>query len=88
MVGTRRLMAALCPPYLLLQALDATAAKAEQAVFIGDTSFDMEMAQAAKLRGIGVTWGYHTAERLSAAGAQRIVRSVEELRSLLSVPLG
>ncbi|SFO98488.1 phosphoglycolate phosphatase [Bradyrhizobium sp. Ghvi] len=72
-------------PGMLLQALDATGARAEQAVFIGDTSFDMEMARAAKLEGIGVTWGYHSADRLFAAGAHRIARSVEELRSLLCV---
>jgi phosphoglycolate phosphatase len=74
-------------PGMLLQALEATGAKAEAAVFIGDTSFDMEMARAAKLGAIGVAWGYHTAERLFAAGAHRVVRSVEELRGFLLHPL-
>jgi phosphoglycolate phosphatase len=74
-------------PGMLLQALEATGARAEEAVCIGDTSFDMEMARAAKLGGIGVTWGYHTAERLLAAGAHRVVHSVEELRSFLQHPL-
>jgi len=70
-------------PGMLLQALEATGAKAEEAVFIGDTSFDMEMARAAKFGAIGVAWGYHTAECVFAAGAHRVVRTVEELRGFL-----
>jgi phosphoglycolate phosphatase len=34
---------------------------------IGDTSFDMDMARAAGVAGIGVGWGYHPRERLGAA---------------------
>jgi len=45
-------------PRMLLQALKATGVRAEQAVFIGDTSFDMEMARAAKLGGIGVAYDF------------------------------
>ena len=35
-------------------------------MMIGDTSYDMEMARAAGMRGIGVSWGYHSLERLAA----------------------
>src|SRR6516162_6127402 len=56
-------------PAMLLQALEATGAKPENAIFIGDTTYDMEMAQAAKVRSMGVSWGYHGAERLAGAGA-------------------
>lgn len=73
-------------PAMLLQALEATGASVADAVFIGDTSFDMEMARAAKVASIGVAWGYHTAERLFAAGAHRVAHSVEELRSFLDRP--
>jgi phosphoglycolate phosphatase len=59
-------------PAMLLQALAATAATPERAVFIGDTTFDIEMANAAKLQSIGVGWGYHRAEQLAAAGASHI----------------
>lgn len=37
-------------PGMRLQALAATSTRPERAVFIGDTTFDMEMARAAKLR--------------------------------------
>jgi len=68
---------------MLLQALEATGTKAEDAVFIGDTTFDIEMAQAAKLRSIGVGWGYHNAEQLMAAGAYRVADAVAELRTYI-----
>jgi phosphoglycolate phosphatase len=70
-------------PGMLLQALQVTGTKSASAVFIGDTTFDMEMAQAAKLRPIGVGWGYHRAEQLMAAGAYRVAHIVEELRSYI-----
>ena len=67
-------------PAMLLQALAATGVTPEDAIFIGDTTFDMEMAQAAQLRSIGVGWGYHQTERLLAAGAHHVVESVGQLR--------
>lgn len=70
-------------PAMLLQALEATGAKAENAIFIGDTTYDMEMARAAKVRSMGVGWGYHTAEQLAAAGAYRVASTVDELRGWL-----
>jgi phosphoglycolate phosphatase len=70
-------------PAMLLQALEATGVKPENAVFVGDTTYDMEMAQAARVRSIGVAWGYHEAERLAAAGAHHVANTVEELRDLL-----
>ena len=75
-------------PAMLLQALAATGVTPENAVFIGDTTFDMEMAQAAQLRSIGVGWGYHQTEQLSAAGAHRVVQSVDQLRDCIRSAMG
>jgi len=66
-------------PAMLLQALAATNVPAEDAIFVGDTVFDMQMAKAAGLRSVGVSWGYHQAERLTEAGAHRVVHSIDEL---------
>jgi len=68
-------------PGMLLQALAATGVAADAAVFIGDTSFDMLMAKTAGVAGIGVAWGYHTAEQLAEAGASSVVSTVEELKT-------
>ena len=63
--------------------MTATGVTPKNAVFVGDTTFDMEMAQAARLRSIGVAWGYHKADRLMAAGAHRVAKGVDELRSCI-----
>jgi phosphoglycolate phosphatase len=74
-------------PAMLLQALAATNAKPENAIFVGDTTYDMEMGRAAKVRSMGVAWGYHKAEQLAAAGAHRIASTVDELRACLQTLL-
>ena len=68
-------------PAMLLEALSETGVDAANAVMVGDTSFDMEMAQAAGITGIGVRWGYHLATRLTAA--RHMLDSFEALPSLL-----
>jgi phosphoglycolate phosphatase len=55
-----------------------------QVAMIGDTAYDMEMAAAAGVVGIGVSWGYHTAQDLQEAGAHRVVDSFEGLPQLLA----
>jgi len=35
-----------------------------RAVMLGDTTYDMDMARAAGIKKIGVTWGYHAADTL------------------------
>ena len=55
-----------------------------QTVMIGDTSYDMQMAQSANVRGIGVNWGYHMPEVLLEAGAQSIASDFEDLHALLN----
>jgi phosphoglycolate phosphatase len=70
-------------PAMLLQALEETGAKAPDSIFIGDTTFDMEMARAAGFHAIGVDWGYHGAERLRSAGANQVAHEVAELRTYI-----
>jgi phosphoglycolate phosphatase len=54
-------------PAMILQALSETGVEADNAVMIGDTSFDMQMAAAAGVRGVAVSWGYHPVARLGDA---------------------
>ena len=54
-------------PAMLRAALDEAGVGPGDAVMIGDTSFDMEMARAAGTGAIGVDWGYHPAASLDAA---------------------
>ncbi len=54
-------------PSMIETALSEAGVETDHAVMVGDTSFDMEMAQAAGVSGIGVSWGYHDVARLAAA---------------------
>ena len=71
-------------PSMILAALSETGIAPDDAVMIGDTGFDMDMARAAGVRRIGVTWGYHDAERLTAGGAEHLVADYPELMALLA----
>ena len=53
-------------PAMLHAVLAETGVAAADAVMVGDTSYDMEMARAAGLGAIGVGWGYHAPESLHA----------------------
>ena len=48
-------------------------------VMIGDTSYDIEMAINAKVRAIGVGWGYHASHELLEAGAHGVAATVADL---------
>jgi phosphoglycolate phosphatase len=70
-------------PAMLAAALFEAGAEAHEAVMIGDTTFDMAMARAARVRAIGVAWGYHAPEELLEAGADAVASTIDELRELL-----
>ena len=70
-------------PGMVLQALREAGVEAKNAIMIGDTAFDMEMARAARVGAVAVSWGYHRPDRLHKAGASRVVHDMTELRDLL-----
>lgn len=70
-------------PAMLEAALAQAGARPENAVMIGDTSFDMAMARAAGVRGLGVAWGYHDADELHAAGAEAVAQTPKDLEQWL-----
>ena len=70
-------------PAMLDAALDEVGARAEEAVMIGDTVYDMKMAREAYVRAIGVDWGYHHPRELLEAGAEAVVDSPAALADLL-----
>lgn len=66
-------------PQMVLNCLAGTGVDARQAVMVGDTSFDIEMARAAGCHAIGVAWGYHETTALEAAGAHQIIHRFDDL---------
>jgi len=66
-------------PYLMLQTLNETGVDKQDAVMIGDTTFDILMACNAGTASIGVSWGVHEPDELRDAGAHRVAETMEEL---------
>lgn len=70
-------------PAMLEAAMDDVLAEAEATCMIGDTVFDIQMAVAAGVRPIGVSWGYHEPSELLAAGAVGVAGDMAELEDLI-----
>lgn len=67
-------------PGMLLNALRETGAQAERTAMVGDTWFDIQMAVNAKVRPIGVGWGYHESGELREAGACCVLDDFDQLK--------
>ena len=70
-------------PAMLLQAMRALDASPACTVMVGDTSHDIGMAQAAGVRAVGVTWGFHTRAEIEASGADVVLDTFEQLAAEL-----
>jgi len=70
-------------PAMIEAALAETGVAPDHAAMVGDTTFDMDMACAAGVVPIGVSWGYHPAEALMAAGAKQVIDDFRALPAVL-----
>lgn len=68
-------------PSMLRACLQQTGIAAQNAVIVGDTVFDMDMARHAGLHGLGVAWGYHPAEGLGL----NVINDFAELEGALTM---
>lgn len=66
-------------PLMLVQLLEAEGLRADQALMIGDTSYDMAMAAAINMTGVGVACGVHEPSRMLAAGGHSAIDDVAAL---------
>ena len=66
-------------PGMVLQAMAETGASPEATVMIGDTTYDILMARAAKAGAIGVSWGNHAGHELTTAGAHTLIDRMTDL---------
>jgi phosphoglycolate phosphatase len=71
-------------PSMVETCLRETGVEAQNAVILGDTSFDIDMGVAAGINTIGVAWGYHPVADLAASGATHIVEAFPEVPGVLS----
>jgi phosphoglycolate phosphatase len=71
-------------PGMVLNTLRGLGVDPDDAVMVGDTTFDVGMARAAGVRAIGVGWGYHPAHSLSAAGASVVIDHFDSLDAAMA----
>jgi phosphoglycolate phosphatase len=70
-------------PAMLLELMAELGFGAAEVLMIGDTSHDLQMAAAAGVDAVAVSYGAHAREGLLACGPRGCVASVEELRQWL-----
>ncbi len=70
-------------PAMLLELTEELSVMPERTVMIGDTTHDLDMANAAGAAGIGVTYGAHPRDQLAAREPIALVGDVGELRQWL-----
>ena len=70
-------------PAMLEAALFEAGVAPSEAVMVGDTIFDIAMADAAGVSAIGVAWGYHEPAELIAAGAIAVAETTDHLAALI-----
>lgn len=69
-------------PGMILQAMAETGAVPERTAMVGDSSFDIEMAVAAGVAPIAVSWGFQPAASLVALGARHVLTRFDEVALL------
>jgi phosphoglycolate phosphatase len=72
-------------PALVLKTLALTGFAADEAVVVGDSTYDILMAGAAGVRSVGVTHGVHARDELRAAGADALIDTMPALLPLLGL---
>ncbi|MEM7226621.1 MAG: HAD-IA family hydrolase [Pseudomonadota bacterium] len=72
-------------PEILRQAMAEIGVGPRDTMVVGDTTYDMIMARNAQAWALGVSWGYHPPEELTAAGAFNVLTSFDELHPALAV---
>ncbi|VAW81721.1 Similar to phosphoglycolate phosphatase, clustered with ribosomal large subunit pseudouridine synthase C [hydrothermal vent metagenome] len=71
-------------PEMINTVLDDTGFGHEQAIMIGDTEYDLQMATNAGVISIGASYGVHTSERLKQHNPKAIIQQITELTNLLA----
>lgn len=69
---------------VIVRAMGSLGLRADEVVMVGDRINDIASARELGVRSIGVAYGYGGHDELAAAGADRIVDSVDELREALA----
>ncbi len=83
MIGQREGVPVKPAPQIMFDILRETGCEPSEALHVGDTATDMQLAHNAGVTPVGVLWGYRPLEELQEAGAKFIIEKPEELLGLV-----
>lgn len=72
-------------PAVVNEILTLTGTPKERVLYVGDSGVDMQTADAAGVRSVGVTWGFRPRLELAESGARQIVDRPGEILNLFQV---
>ncbi|HLT13643.1 MAG TPA: HAD-IA family hydrolase [Marinobacter sp.] len=72
-------------PLMLEEILEFYGYRPDEAVMIGDTRYDLDMARRIGMPSIGVEWGVHKRDVLQEYDPHAVVNTVDELRRVLGL---
>ena len=70
-------------PDMVYKAMDELNVKKDEVIYLGDTKIDMLTAKHAKMKSVGVLWGFRDEKELRTYGAQYIIKHPMELISMI-----
>lgn len=73
-------------PGMIERAMAETGASPARTAMVGDSSFDIEMAVAAGVVPVAVSWGFQPVEKLVTLGARHVLREFPDLPAALGLP--
>ena len=71
-------------PAVLMRAMADLGVSAEQSIMVGDTTFDLDVASAAGVASVAVSWGVHSTEVLEGRSPSALVFTMTELEAELN----
>jgi len=74
-------------PQMLEEILSSLRIDADKAIMIGDTEYDLEMANLAGVHPVGVTYGVHDVSRLNKHNPVHMLDKIEDLPSWLNITI-
>lgn len=74
-------------PLMLTEILNYTGMDATQAIMVGDTSYDLEMAQKIAMPRVGVSYGVHSVDVLKTFNPLTIANNVTVLHQFLKTQI-
>lgn len=83
MIGQREGVPVKPAPQIMFDILREIGCEPSEALHVGDTATDMQLAHNAGVTPVGVLWGYRPLEELQEAGAKFIIEKPEELLRLV-----